>query len=125
MTVDYTNPVSQSANGSDPEKIRSLRTIVTVVYALQAIAFFVGITSIVGIVINYLKLSDAQGTWLASHFRWQMRTFWFSLLWFIVGFITTFILIGYVILFANVIWMIYRVAKGWLRLNDNKPMYEV
>ena len=115
MTVDYTNPVSQNTNGSDPEKIRSLRTI----------AFFVGITSIVGIVINYLKLSDAQGTWLASHFRWQMRTFWFSLLWFIVGFITTFILIGYVILFANVIWMIYRVAKGWLRLNDNKPMYEV
>ena len=111
MTVDYTNPVSQNTNGSDPEKIRSLRTIVTVVYALQ--------------VINYIKLSEAQGTWLASHFRWQMRTFWFALLWFVVGFITTFILIGYAIMFANVIWMIYRVAKGWLRLNDNKPMYEV
>lgn len=125
MTVDYTNPVSQNTNGSDPEKIRSLRTIVTAVYALQAIAFFVGLTCIVGIVINYLKLSEAQGTWLASHFRWQIRTFWFALLWFVVGFITSFIFIGYAIMFANVIWMIYRVAKGWLRLNDNKPMYEV
>jgi uncharacterized membrane protein len=98
---------------------------VTVVYALQAIAFFVGLTSVVGIIINYIKLSEAQGTWLASHFRWQIRTFWFALLWFVVGFITSFIFIGYIIMFANVIWMIYRVAKGWLRLNDNKPMYEV
>ncbi len=125
MTVDYTNPVSQNNSGGDPEKIRSLRTIVTVVYALQAIAFFVGLTSVVGIIINYIKLSEAQGTWLASHFRWQIRTFWFALLWFVVGFITSFIFIGYIIMFANVIWMIYRVAKGWLRLNDNKPMYEV
>lgn len=123
MTVDYTQPVSQNSNGADPEKNRSLRNIATAVYALQAIAFFIGITSVVGVVLNYLKQSEAQGTWLASHFRWQIRTFWFALLWFVVGFITSFIFIGYAIMFANVIWMIYRVAKGWLRLNDNKPMY--
>lgn len=54
-------------------------------YALQAIGFFVGITYIVAIIINYVKRDDVKGTWLESHFRWQMRTFWFSLLWAIIG----------------------------------------
>jgi uncharacterized membrane protein len=63
------------------------------------------------------------GTFLQSHFRWQIRTFWFALLWGIIGAITTVILIGWAVLFANTVWVIYRLAKGWLRLNENKAMY--
>lgn len=122
MTVDYTNPVSQPANGADPEKIRSLKNLAMVVYALQAIGFFVGITAVVAVVINYIKQAEAKGTWLASHFRWQIRTFWFGLLWFAVGMLSAFVLVGYAIMFANVVWLIYRVAKGWLALNDGKEI---
>jgi hypothetical protein len=64
---------------------KSLKTIATVVYALQAVGFFVGITWLVAIVIGYVKRDDARGTWLESHFNWQIRTFWWGLLWGIVG----------------------------------------
>ena len=100
------------------------RTIATVVYALQAASFLVGITSIVAVVVNYVKKSDVQGTWLESHFRWQIRTFWFGLLWSIVGFVSIYAVVGYFILIANAIWVIYRIVKGWLRLADGKEMYK-
>ncbi len=99
------------------------KTIAIVVYALQAASFFLGITLIIGVIINYVKNDDVKGTWLESHFRWQIRTFWFSLLWAVVGFITVFIGIGYLILIANAAWLIYRIVKGWLRLNDGQKMY--
>lgn len=104
---------------SDPQ---SLKNITTAVYALQAVSFLLGITYFVAIILDYVKLDDARGTWLESHFRWQIRTFWFSLLWFALGGLTLIIVIGYFILFANGLWMIYRIAKGWLNLNDGKPM---
>ena len=110
-----------SALGDQKEK--SSKTVTTIVYALQAVSFFIGITSIVAVIINYIKKSDVQGTWLESHFRWQIRTFWFGLLWSIIGIITSFIFIGYVILILNAIWIIYRIVKGWLRLIDGKEMY--
>ena len=106
----------------DP-RVKSAKTITMVIYALQAASFFVGITGLVAIIINYVKQSDVQGTWLASHFRWQIRTFWFGVLWSVIGFITIFLLVGYLVLLANVVWVIYRVVKGWLALNDNRPMY--
>ncbi len=99
------------------------KTIAIVVYALQAASFFLGITLIIGVIINYVKNDSVKGTWLESHFRWQIRTFWFSLLWAVIGFITVFIGIGYLILIANAIWFIYRIVKGWLRLNDGQQMY--
>ena len=104
------------------EKMESLKKLTMVIYALYAFSYFAGITAIIGIVINYIKLEEVAGTWLESHFRWQMRTFWYGLLWAVVGIATLFILIGFVILFANCIWIIYRVIKGWLNFNDNKPM---
>lgn len=105
------------------EKLQSLKTLTTVVYALYAASFFVGITCIVAIIINYVKKDDAAGTWLESHFRWQIRSFWFGLLWGVLGAITAIVAIGWAILCADGIWLIYRVVKGWLNLNDNKPMY--
>jgi uncharacterized membrane protein len=85
----------------------------------------VGITAIVAIVMNYVKKDDVAGTFLESHFRWQIRTFWFGLLWGILGCITVVVGVGWLVLAANGIWLIYRIVKGWLRLNDNKAMYTV
>ncbi|MGH1487542.1 MAG: DUF4870 family protein [Cellvibrionaceae bacterium] len=105
----------------NPDK--SAKDVTTVVYALQVASLIFGITFFVAIIINYLKRADVQGTYLASHFRWQIRTFWFSLLWTIVGMATVFFIVGWFVLLLNAIWFIYRVVRGWLNLNDGKPMY--
>ncbi|HEX5513031.1 MAG TPA: hypothetical protein VFY81_01415 [Gammaproteobacteria bacterium] len=102
---------------------RSLRMLTHAVYGLQALAFLTLVTPLVGVVINYVKREDAAGTFYDSHFRWQIRTFWWSLLWGAVGVITLLILIGKLILLAVTVWYIYRIVKGWLRLIENKPMY--
>jgi len=101
---------------------KSLKTLTTVVYALQAAGFLVGITWIVAVVIDYVKRDEAKGTWLESHFSWQIRTFWWGLLWGALGVMTFLILIGWLILVADAIWIIYRIVKGWLYLNDNKRL---
>jgi len=103
--------------------IDTLKTITTIVYALQAVSFFIGITFIAAVILNYVKKDDVQGTWLASHFDWQIRTFWFGLLWSIMGFMSLILIVGYFIIIANAIWIIYRIIKGWLRLSEHKPMY--
>jgi len=107
---------------TDPVSDTNLKTLTTVVYALQAIAILgFGLPYIVAI-INYVKLDDVKGTWLESHFRWQIRTFWFSLLWGAIGAITFILIIGWFILAADCIWVIYRIVKGWLRLNEGKEI---
>jgi uncharacterized membrane protein len=103
--------------------LQSLKNHATAVYVLQALSFLLGITYFVAIIVNYVKLDDTRGTWIESHFRWQIRTFWFSLLWFALGGLLFFIGVGYLILLANGLWMIYRIVKGWLNLNDGKPMH--
>lgn len=117
-----------------------------VVYALHAIslvigafgtatvigAFLFGWPSIIAVIINYVKRSDAAGTYLESHFRWQIRTFWYALLWAVVvgiaGALLAIVLVGFAIwivgLFALGVWAIYRVARGWMRLADRQPMPE-
>ncbi|MBU0593996.1 MAG: hypothetical protein KKH74_09720 [Gammaproteobacteria bacterium] len=107
---------------ASPPDLDSAKTITTVVYALQALSFFVGITAIVAIIINYVKIDDIRDTWLESHFRWQIRTFWFGLLWGMIGAITFVLIIGWFILAADAVWIIYRIVKGWLRLNDGKEI---
>jgi len=105
---------------SDPE--RSLRETAALVYGLQAASLLVGITLIAGVIINYLKRDEVAGTWLESHFRWQIRTFWWTLAWSVIGVLTMLILIGFVILLAAGVWFVYRVAKGWLELRAGRPI---
>ena len=105
------------------EEMQSLKTITTVVYVLQGLSFFLGVTAIVAIIINYVKRLEVSSTWLASHFRWQIRTFWFGLLWMAVGALTLILAVGYLVITANAIWIIYRIVKGWLYLHDGKPLY--
>ena len=106
----------------DEERLNSLKSLTQVVYVLYALSYFAGITAIIGIIINYVKKDEVAGTWLENHFRWQIRTFWFGLLWAAIGAATFFFLIGMFILSANFFWIIYRIVKGWLNLNENKPM---
>src|ERR1700752_2925484 len=101
------------------EREQQLKTVATVLYALQALGFFVGITWIVAVIIDYVKKDDAAGTWLASHYSWQIRTFWWGLLWGVIGGILVFVIVGFLVLAADAIWIIYRIVKGWLRLPQN------
>ena len=96
--------------------------LLTAVYALQAVSFIFPVTFIVGVVLDYVRRSEATDAWLASHFRWQIRTFWFTVLWSLLGGLTTGIGIGVLILFATAVWLIYRIAKGWLNLSDGYPV---
>jgi uncharacterized membrane protein len=105
------------------DKERSLKTLTTIIYALYAFSFLAGVTAIFAIVANYIKKEDVAGTFLESHFRWQIRTFWFGLLWGALGAITFLIVLGWFALIADGVWIIYRIIKGWLRLSENRPMY--
>lgn len=109
-------------NADDPAFER-LRTITAVVYALQAAAYFTGLTALVGVIINYVKLNDVRGSWLESHFRWQIRTFWWALLWFGIAALLWLVFVGMIVAGAAGIWIIYRIVKGWLNLYDRRPMY--
>jgi uncharacterized membrane protein len=122
----------------------SLVTTTHVTYALHALglaigafgastvigAFVFGWPSIIAVIINYLKRGDARGTWLESHFTWQIRTFWFALLWTcivgVLGALLVLVLVGFAIwaigLLALGIWAIYRIARGWTRLQNRQPV---
>jgi len=101
----------------------SLRQLTMAVYVLQLASILVGVTLIAGVIINTLKRKDVEGTWLESHFRWQIRTFWFTVLWFGVGLALLVVVIGIFVLMALAMWLLYRAIKGWLELEERRPMY--
>jgi uncharacterized membrane protein len=104
------------------ENLSKLKTVTMVIYALQAGGFLFAPLWIVAVVMNYVKKDEVAGTWLESHFRWQIRTFWWGLLWGLIGGILTIVLVGFAVLLAVGVWIIYRIVKGWLNLNDRRPM---
>jgi len=92
-------------------------------------AFLTGWPSIIAVILNYVKRGDVRGTWLDSHFRWQIRTFWVGLLW--VSLCVLFVLftlgIGIIVAWFPIlltgVWFIYRVVRGWMALSNRRPMY--
>ena len=132
-------PVPVPASTKETELV----TWVNVIYGLHAFslltgilgaatvigAFLTGWPSIIAVILNYVKQGDARGTWLDSHFRWQIRTFWFGLLWvllcvlFVVGTLGIGILVAWIPAIAITVWFIYRIVRGWMALRDRKPMY--
>ena len=92
-------------------------------------SFLIGWTSLIAVILNYVKRSDVRGTWLESHFRWQIRTFWFGLLWallclfFVFATLFVGVLVVWLPLGILTLWFIYRVVRGWLALADKRPMY--
>lgn len=114
--------------GSEPvaeqaDAMAALKTTTNLVYLLQALSFVLGVTSVIGVVVNYLRRADVRGTWLETHFVWQIRTFWFQLLWGLIGLVTSVLLIGFLIWAGVYFWTLYRVVKGWANLADDRPMY--
>ena len=97
-----------------------------IIYACYAIGFFVGVTWLVGVIIAYVKRDDAHGTWMESHFSWQIRTFWWSVLWMAVGTLFAITVIGIFIAWPlwgiAWLWALYRVIKGWIRLNEARAV---
>lgn len=89
-------------------------------------AFLTGWPSIIAVILNYVKRSDVRGTWLDSHFSWQIRTFWFALLWLAVGAILFATVIGipvaFVLWFGTGIWVLYRIIRGWLALSSQRAL---
>jgi uncharacterized membrane protein len=137
--------LSPGATGITPAVNGTLISYTHVIYGLHAFSVLVGITtgatvvgyficglpSIVAVIMNYARRSETKGTFLESHFRWQIRTFWFAVLWTLLIWVVTgplwLILIGIPLTLAALailgIWIIYRVLRGWLALRDRRPMY--
>ena len=112
----------KKAQSCDSQKQLSPKNIAQIVYLCQALSFFFGITAIAGVILNYLKRKEVKDTWLESHFVWQIRTFWIGLATSFIGFILTFILVGFLVLAATLVWTVYRVIKGYLLLDKNMPI---
>lgn len=125
---------------------QGLLTLTHVIYGLHAFsavtgllgtafivtAFLTGWPSIIAVVLNYVKRGETRGTYLESHFRWQIRTFWFAFLWFVVAGIVSaplVLMLGlgiFTFFLAALIvaaWIVYRVVRGWLALRDRRTMY--
>jgi len=94
--------------------------------AMIVTAFLTGWPSIIAVILNYVKRSEVRGTWLDSHFSWQIRTFWFAALWLAVGVILFVTVVGIpiavVLWFATGIWVLYRIIRGWLALTSQRPV---
>jgi len=123
------------------EPAPSLVNVTHLIYALHSLSLLIGVTtaativgafvfglpSIIAVVINYVKREVAKGTFLESHFRWQIRTFWFALLWCMIGAVLFATFVGIplaVAIWLGVgVWVIYRIARGWLALRGRNPMY--
>ena len=123
----------------------SLITYTNVIYALHALAVVVGVLtsativlsfvasvpSIIAVIMNYVRRSEVRGTFLDSHFSWQIRTFWFAALWTVILWAVSLplmlVLVGFGLWYVGIlllgVWVIYRVARGWFALRDRKPMY--
>ena len=118
----------------------SLVQLTHFIYGLHAIAVLVGVTSsatvaggfvfglpsLVAVFLNYLKRGDVNGTWLESHFRWQIRTFWFTFLWLLVYGLLIITIVGIPIAWILIallgLWVGYRVIRGWLALFREQPV---
>lgn len=110
-------------HASSQPDMNGLINITTLVYGLQAVSLFTLVPMFIGLIINYWKRLDVADTWLASHFTWQIRSFWYGLLWYALGLLLLFFLVGRAILLVNTLWLVYRITKGWWRLYKSKPMY--
>jgi uncharacterized membrane protein len=130
--------MSSAPSGLVPRE--GLVTLAHVIYGLHAFsavtgmlspamivtAFLTGWPSIIAVILNYVKRGEVRGTWLDTHYSWQIRTFWWALLWLLVGAVLFVTVIGipvaFVLWFATGIWVLYRIIRGWLALSSAKEV---
>lgn len=112
-----------SIEPKETEALQTIKKLAATVYLCQALTFMLaGLPLLVGVAINFFKRNEAQGSWLESHFNWQIQTAWVALAGFALSGLTFGMGIGFFILIATVVWLIYRIAIGWYALNDGKPV---
>jgi uncharacterized membrane protein len=112
--------------------LHSLSVLIGILGSATLVGSFVGgVPSIIAVILNYARRADARGTWLESHFSWQIRTFWFALAWAVGVSLVSIVLLPllglgiatWILGFLVVgVWIVYRVARGWLALKDGRPM---
>jgi uncharacterized membrane protein len=120
-----------------PEGLVRLTHLIYALHAFSAVmgvvssaavvtSFLTGWPSILAVILNYAKRSDVRGTFLESHFRWQIGTFWTALLCVVVAIVLllTIILIpvAWLLFVGTGLWVLYRIVRGWLALNDGRPI---
>lgn len=104
-----------------PETNSDQRLIALIAYGLYALALFgLLVPSVAAVIINYLKVDDSLPLY-RSHHQWMIRTFWWALLWCVIGGILLLIVIGWAVLVATWVWWLYRMLRGFLALLDNRP----
>ena len=134
MSTSYPAPLEAG------QPSENMVTVTHLVYALHAFAVFSAVVgsatiifsfvaslpSIAAVVLNYWNQNAVRGTWLESHFRWQIRTFWYTLLWVCIAFALAVSIVGFpfalVLVVGVTLWLVYRVARGWMALSGVKPM---
>ncbi len=105
------------------EELQSLKRLAATVYLCQILTFMLaGLPLLIGVAINFFKRNDVQGTWLESHFDWQIKTTWVVLAGFALAGLTLELGVGIFVLLATILWMIYRIAVGWYALTDGNPL---
>ena len=139
--------MGDSMNNNIDNQRSALLTYNHITYLLYVLSYFTaGLLWIVPIFMNYAKRREADGTWLATHFDWQIKTFWYSIVWFVVGVgIITFALgsfgvsmmadsgniavgsvllasLGFIVMGVTFIWHLYRIVRGWIALTDGRPV---
>ena len=131
------SPSTETAARSPPEGLITLAHAIYALHAFSALtglassvlvltAFLTGWPSIIAVILNYAKRADVRGTWLDSHFGWQIRTFWYALAWLLAGAVAFVTFVGIpvalVVWIVTGLWVLYRIARGWMTLSEGKPM---
>lgn len=140
MTEVEVIPAHHETDSQSDGQLDGARAWCHVMYGLHALSAISGILtsawiitafvfsspSVIAVIINYVTRDQVRGTWLATHWRWQMRTFWFALVWVIVAGLLVITIIGYplawVVAVSTGLWVLYRVIRGWLALKESRGM---
>ena len=108
-------------NNLSDEELAALKRVAATVYLLQALSFiFAALPLLAGVALNFYKRNDVQGSWLESHFNWQIKTCWVTLAGLAFSGFTFSMGIGILTLFITIFWLVYRITIGWISLTDGK-----
>lgn len=102
--------------------VESERNVLLVSYVLYGVGFFVGVSAIAAVIINHVKINDTDDPMIRSHHRWLLRTFWFALLWTVVSFVLTVIVVGAVGFVLVWLWRLYRIIRGVIAFAERRPL---
>jgi uncharacterized membrane protein len=135
--MDHNVDLAQSASPAPAEGLVTLTHILYGLHAFSALmgalgpmlivtAFLTGWPSLIAVIVNYVKRGRVRGTWLDSHFGWQLRTFWYAVLWALVAIVIWMTVVGILLAWALLvllgIWVFYRLIRGWITLLERRPV---